>query len=177
MKSSVLCIAAIATALFGNSTTPTAHAADSPQVAKNKQSARIWYEEAIVKKNSKSLDGILAKGVVVEFAPSYSSPVSKSSTVSGADQVKKHVEAATKAATFSGAIDDIIAEGNKVAIYRVVTSKMADGRTCVVPWVSFFEFDNAGKITKIKHVHDTQGEKQQLEKSVSAPKKPAPAKP
>lgn len=169
MKSSVLLIASTMAVglLFG----APSLAADKPAAAtkssveRNKESARVWYEEAIVKENPKSLDTILAKGVTVEFAPSFVSSVTNSNKLSGMDQVKKHVVAANKNADYSGAILDIVGEGNKVAMYRVVTEKMADGRTAVVPWVSFFEFDDAGKITKIKHVHDTLGEKQQLDKS------------
>lgn len=171
MKASVLFAAAtVALMCISN----PCFAADKPTAAKssidkNKQTARIWYEEGIIKGNSKALDPILAKGVVMELAPSYASPVSGSYKVSGADQVKKHVDSVTKGAVRTGEIVDLVAEGNKVAMYRVVTQKMPDGRTVVVPWVSFFEFDDAGKITKIKHVHDTLHEKNQMEKKATAP--------
>lgn len=154
MKTSVWKAATLAVVLAaGFSTTAFA------DVAKNKEAVRVFYEEAIIKKNVNALDGVLAKGVTVEFAPSYVSSISKNNKLSGIDQTKQHIANATKAMTFSGPIVDMIAEGNKVALYRVVTEKMPDGRTAICPWVSIFEFDATGKISKIKHVHDTLIEK------------------
>jgi hypothetical protein len=167
MKSYALLLAVLAALNCGNMALAETTAKPS-SLEKNKQTARMWYEEAIVKENPKSLDEILAKGVTLELAPSYVSPISGTNKLSGAKQVKDHVAQVNKNGDYSGQIIDMVAEGNKVAMYRIVTEKLADGRTSVTPWVSFFEFDPAGKITKIKHVHDTLQQKNQLAKGAAA---------
>jgi ketosteroid isomerase-like protein len=161
MKSYALSLAFVAALFLGNGA--LAEVATPSAVKHNKDVARMWYEEAIVKENPKALDDILAEGVTFELAPSYVSQVSGTHKLAGAKQVKDHIGNVNKNADYSGEIIDLVGEGNKVAMYRVVTQKMPDGRVAVVPWVSFFEFNDAGKITKIKHVHDTLHEKNQLE--------------
>jgi len=164
MKSTV--IAVLLASLLG-STASSAIAASTSDVDKNKQMARTWYEEVIVKENLTPLDSILAPDVVMELDPSYKTKVSGTNKLSGAEQIKQHAAQISKDFDFSGDVIDLFGEGNKVVLYRVVTQKLADGKTATVPWVTFFEFKN-GKIANIKHVHDTLSEKQQFEAAPAA---------
>lgn len=167
MKSTVA-RAFLLASLFGAAVLP-ADAATKSDVDKNKQMARTWYEEVIVKENITPLDTILAPDVVMEFAPSYETKISGNNRLSGIEQVKQHAAQIGKDFDFKGEIVDLIGEGNKVVLYRIVTQKLTDGKTATVPWVTFFEFKD-GKIASIKHVHDTLGEKEQFE----APLTPTP---
>lgn len=172
MRSSIVFAAALAVALTAwvpSDAADKASAASSS--AKNKEAARVWFEECIVKENIKPLDTILAKGIIMEMTPSHITATSNSNKLTGIDQVKKHIASVNKGGDYTGKDLEYICEGNKVMLYRMVTEKMADGRTATIPWVSIFEFDDAGKINHIRHVHDTLGEKQQLDKSAKAPAK------
>jgi ketosteroid isomerase-like protein len=133
------------------------------EVEKNKQMARAWWEEVIVKENLKPLDTILDKNATMEMDPSYPSKVTGTSKLKGAEQIKQHAKNYTSIAETSGTITDFIGDGNTVILVRNVTMKLPAGTAKDVPWVTVFHFKN-GKITDIQHIHDTAFERSQMTK-------------
>ncbi len=131
------------------------HAESQSSVQRNKETARIWFEDVVIKQDRSGLEKILAKDVVLELPPSMTSNHAGTSRVVGADEVIKHAEAMNKNWKVSGDTVHTIAEGNKVAMTRYETATSARGTVTGHPWVTFFDFNNDGKITRIRHVCDT----------------------
>jgi ketosteroid isomerase-like protein len=124
-------------------------------VERNKQTARIWFDDVVVKQDRSRLGMILAKDVVFELPPSMRSHVSGDSKVVGADQVIKHAEAMNKRKKVVAETAEVIGEGNKVAVLRYEAATDAHGTRTGAPWVMFFDFNDDGKITRIRNVTDT----------------------
>jgi ketosteroid isomerase-like protein len=147
-----------------------AHSADAPadaaKLAKNKETARIWYDDIVVKKDYSQIDKILADDVVEELAPAFPSPKFGTNKVMGKENTKEHIIGYLKANTV--AIDGpvtVVAEGNKVVAFRQTINTRADGARGVTPWFTLFEFDDNGRITHMTHVHDTLHLQRQYEAS------------
>lgn len=126
-----------------------------------KQKAESWFIDVIEKENIKQIDALLSDHAVLELAPTYKSNITATNKVVGKEAIKKHM------ADFVGLTSAVIsedaetvAEGNKVAMYRLITTKYNNGKVIKTPWAIFFTFNN-GKISYIKHVHDTLLEEQQ----------------
>jgi ketosteroid isomerase-like protein len=127
----------------------------------NEHVAEQWFSEVIDKENVAKADELLLDDAVLELAPSYKSNISKTNRVVGKQEIKKHMKDFVDLTSSVKSEDvDVLAEGNKVAMYRLITTKYNDGTTVKTPWAIFFTFKN-GKIASIKHVHDTLLEHQQ----------------
>jgi ketosteroid isomerase-like protein len=135
--------------------------AATSDVEKNKQVARQWFEEVIVKEDTKKLDQLCDKNVTANFAPGYAHNVSGNNKISGIEPLRKHLEALAKKTDYSGKIIELFGEGDKVVLYRDTTAKTEDGHTASVPWMTIFHFKN-GKIVSMVHLHDTLAEHEQL---------------
>jgi ketosteroid isomerase-like protein len=148
-------VVAIALAVGLNCCIPSWGAAsNAKQVEQNKHTASMWFEDTVVKQDRSGLDKILADDVILELPPSMTS-YNGSNKVVGKPQVIKHAEDMNKKWTVTNESVEMIGEGNKVAVWRMVTSTI-DGKTSKgVPWASIFEFDDNGKIKHVTHVSDT----------------------
>jgi hypothetical protein len=144
----VIFVVLLASAAMGSAT----HAQSS--VERNKQTASIWFENTVVKQDRSGLENILADDVILELPPSMTS-YNGSNKVVGKAQVIKHAEDMNKKWRITNETVEMIGEGNKVVVWRLVTNTI-DGKTSKgVPWASIFEFDDSGKIKHIRHVSDT----------------------
>jgi ketosteroid isomerase-like protein len=163
-KHSVIASSLCLVAICGFDTVASAKAASKANASANKRAAEQWFSDVIEKENMAKADDLLLDDAVLELAPSYKSNVSKTNQVVGKQEIKKHMKDfvdLTSAVTSQEV--DALAEGNKVAMYRLITTKYNDGTTIKTPWAIFFTFKN-GKIALIKHVHDTLLEQQQHER-------------
>jgi ketosteroid isomerase-like protein len=131
------------------------HVESPSSVQRNKETARIWFEDVVIKQDRSGLEKILSKDVVLELPPSMTSNHAGTSKVVGVDEVIKHAEAMNKNWKVSGDTVHTIAEGNKVAMMRYETATSARGTVAGHPWITFFDFSDDGKITRIRHVCDT----------------------
>jgi ketosteroid isomerase-like protein len=156
---------AIAMAIGLNCGTPSWGAvSNGKQVEQNKHTASMWFEDTVVKQDRSGLEKILADDVVLELPPTMNR-YNGSNKVVGKAEVMKHAEDMNKKWTVTNESVEMIGEGNKVAVWRMVTSTI-DGKTSKgVPWGSIFEFDQNGKIKHITHVSDTQHHLNQIKAS------------
>lgn len=109
---SLLCIAGINVVIAGG------HDADAE---KNKKIVMQWIEEVVKKGNLDHHDANAHDDIKINLAHNWESPVNASNKLQGKDEVKKHFQAAQanwekKAEDTGLEIDEIIAEGNTVAV-------------------------------------------------------------
>jgi ketosteroid isomerase-like protein len=143
----------------------------APSKDANKAMADVWFTDIIEKEKTGKVDEVLREDAILELSPSYTSNISKTNKVVGKAQIKTHMADLAKLTSSITSEDiDVIGEGDKVVVYRLITTKYNDGKTIKVPWVTFFTFKE-GKIASIKHVHDTLQEHQQHQKHEQAKKK------
>jgi hypothetical protein len=154
----------VATLFVAASSVSPMHAATTSgaQIEKNKQTARAWFQDIIIGEKLDKLDGMLDKNVTVEFAPGFVESASGMLTTKGIADAKKHIKAVSDKYDYTGEVVDVIAEGNKVCLLRTLHEKTKDGKVATFPWVTIFTFGKEGKITDMKHVHDTMSEHTQL---------------
>lgn len=127
----------------------------------NRKIARQWYEELIVKENLPMVDVLIADDAVMEMSPSMPSKATGTSRVSGKENIRKHLKNITDNFSYKGNLLDVIAEGDKVVLYRIVEETDKAGHKALVPWISIIQISN-NKIKKITHVHDTMHEANQF---------------
>jgi ketosteroid isomerase-like protein len=160
-KHSVVATSLCLVAVFGFHAVASAKAGLTASASTNKRVAEQWFSDVIDKENMTKADELLLDDAVLELAPSYKSNVSKTNRVVGKQEIKKHMKDFVDLTSRVTSEDvDVLAEGNKVAMYRLITTKYNDGTTIKTPWAIFFTFKD-GKIASIKHVHDTLLEQQQ----------------